>query len=234
MSVLESDVIDIAEYNKSGKEIPRGRRYVFFIDRKQFTAKQECLTGRELLTLAGKTPPERFQLNQMFRFGRVEKVELDEKVDLATCGVERFVTIPLDQTEGRPQRADFLMPEADREHLATTGYNWETIREGNNQWLIIRDFPVPEGYNADKADAALMIPSGYPTAQIDMVFFHPSLSRTDGKGIKALASQTIEGKNYQRWSRHRTSQNPWRPDVDDASTHLSLVNHWLEREFNNL
>lgn len=234
MIVLENDVIDIAEYNKSGKEIPRGRRYAFFIDRKRYITDKECLTGRELLVLAGKTPPERFQLNQMFRFGRVEKVELDEKVDLATCGAERFVTIPLDQTEGRPQRSDFLMPETDREHLTAMGYNWETIREGQNQWLIIRDFLVPEGYNTDKVDAALMIPPGYPSAQIDMVYFHPSLSRTDGKGIKALASQNIEGKNYQRWSRHRTGQNPWRPDMDDVSTHLSLVNHWLEREFNNL
>ncbi|MCB9341790.1 MAG: hypothetical protein H6577_26995 [Lewinellaceae bacterium] len=169
----------------------------------------------------------------MFRFGRVEKVELDEKVDLAICGVERFVTIPLDQTEGRPQRTDFLMPEADREYLAASGFNFETVREGSNQWLIVRDFPVPPGYNTGKVDVALMIPPGYPTAPLDMAYFHPPLARTDGRGINALSSQSIEGKNYQRWSRHRTGQNPWRPDVDDISTHMSLVSHWPEREFIN-
>jgi hypothetical protein len=227
------DVINIAEFNAAGKEIPRGRRYAFQIDRKTFVTDKECLTGRELLTLAGKTPPERHQLNQLFRFGRVEKVELDEKVDLATCGVERFATIPLDQTEGRSQRSDFSMPETDREHLSATDYNWETVQEGSSQWLIIRDFLVPEGYNVEKVDVALMIPPGYPSAQIDMAYFHPPLARTDGRGINALSPQSIEDKNYQRWSRHRTSQNPWRPDVDDVSTHLSLVRHWLEREFNN-
>ena len=233
MIVLDSDVINIAEFNAAGKEIPRGRRYAFQIDRKTFVTDKECLTGRELLTLAGKTPPERFQLNQLFRFGRVEKVELDEKVDLATCGMERFTTIPLDQTEGRPLRKDFLMPEADKEYLAASSFNFETVQEGSNQWLIVRDFPVPSGYNTDKVDVALMIPPGYPTAQIDMAYFHPPLVRTDGRAINALSSQSIEGKNYQRWSRHRTGQHPWRPEVDDVSTHLSLVSHWLEREFIN-
>jgi hypothetical protein len=107
------------------------------------------------------------------------------------------------------------------------------VQEGSNQWLIVRDFPIPSGYNTDKVDVALMIPPGYPAAQIDMAYFHPPLARTDGRGIKALSSQSIEGKNYQRWSRHRTGQNPWRPDVDDVSTHISLVSYWLEREFIN-
>lgn len=233
MESLQNDVIDVAQYNKEGKEIPRGRRYAIQIDRKPYIVDREYLSGRELLILAGKKPPERFQLNQLFRFGRVERVELDEKVDLATCGVERFVTIPLDQTEGRPQRVDFLMTEADTEHLTTAGYIWDTIREGTNQWLIVRNFPVSEGYNVQSVDVALMIPPGYPSAQIDMAYFYPALVRTDGRGINALSNQSIEGKAYQRWSRHRTSANPWRSDVDNVSTHLNLVRYWLEREFNN-
>ncbi len=233
MSVLDADVINIAEFNAAGKEIPRGRRYALQIDRETFVTDKECLTGRELLMLAGKTPPERYQINQKLQSGEVKKIGLDEKVDLTEKGIERFMTLPLDQTEGRPQRTDFLMPEADKEYLAASGFNWETVQEGSNQWLIVRDFPVPSGYNADKVDVALMIPPGYPTAQIDMAYFHPPLVRTDGRGINALSQQSIEGKNYQRWSRHRTGQNPWRPDVDDVSTHISLVSHWLEREFIN-
>jgi hypothetical protein len=58
------------------------------------------MTGREILILAGKTPPERFQLNQRFKGGRVVKVGYDQKVCFTEPGIERFMTIPLDQTEG--------------------------------------------------------------------------------------------------------------------------------------
>lgn len=233
MDTNQAETIDVAAYNNEGKEIPRGRHYAIKIDRQTYVVKGEMITGRELLLLAGKTPPERFQLNQLFRFGRVEKVELDEKVDLAMCGVERFATIPLDQTEGRPGRSDFLMPQADSEFLEANDYQWETIREGQNRWLIIRGFSIPPGYNVEKADLALNIPPAYPTAQIDMVYFFPHLSLQSGRVIKALTPLSVEGKNYQQWSRHRTPANPWRPGIDDVSTHLSQVTHWLERELNH-
>lgn len=58
------------------------------------------MTGREILTLVGKTPPERFLLFQMISGGRKEKIELNEKVDFTTPGIEKFRTYPLDQTEG--------------------------------------------------------------------------------------------------------------------------------------
>ena len=61
---------------------------------------EPCLTGRELLTLAGKCPPEKFKIFQKIRGGTLEPIELDEKADFTQPGVERFVTLPLDQTEG--------------------------------------------------------------------------------------------------------------------------------------
>ncbi|MCG8328559.1 MAG: multiubiquitin domain-containing protein [Chitinophagales bacterium] len=223
--------VDVEALAKAGKPIPKGRKYLLRIDGKKYKWDKECITGREILLLAGKTPVERFQVNQRFRFGRVEEVQLDEKVDLATCGVERFMTLPLDQTEGRPQQRAFALPEEDEAFLNASNFKWEALREGNQQWLIIREFPIPEGYSHMHADVAIMITPGYPTSKLDMVYFHPELRRSDGKGIKALRNQSIEGKTYQRWSRHYTNTNPWRPGIDDISTHLSLVKHWLTREF---
>jgi hypothetical protein len=63
-----------------------------------------------------------------------------------------------------------------------------------------------------------------------MVWFEPALVLTSGRAIGALSSHTIDGTTWQRWSRHRTAQNPWRPGVDDVSTHLGLVDDWLSRE----
>jgi hypothetical protein len=64
-----------------------------------------------------------------------------------------------------------------------------------------------------------------------MVYVLPHLARKDGVGINNLSGQSIDGTDWQRWSRHRTGANPWRPGVDDLSTHLFLVDDWFAREF---
>ncbi len=127
-------------------------------------------------------------------------------------------------------RREFDLPEEDTEYLESMGYKWECIKDGQHQWLIVYDYPVPQGYNANQANVALRIDPGYPVSQIDMAYFLPILSTKNGKKINALANQSIEGKIWQRWSRHRTVQNPWRPEVDNVSTHLQFVTFWLERE----
>lgn len=128
-------------------------------------------------------------------------------------------------------RRQFLLPESDAEHLEAHGLRWETVVEPGWRWLFVHGFPVPAGYNVSSVTAAVSISPGYPDAPLDMVYFYPALVRADGRAIGALSPQAIDGKTFQRWSRHRTGANPWRPGVDDLSTHLVLVQHWLEREF---
>lgn len=74
--------------------------YIILVDKLQFKVSNECMTGKEILVLAGKNPPERFQLNQRFKGGKVEKVGYEQKVCFNDPGIEKFLTIPLDQTEG--------------------------------------------------------------------------------------------------------------------------------------
>ncbi len=57
-------------------------------------------TGRDLLTLAGKNPPEQYAIYLKVKGGQPVRIALDQTVDLRQPGVERFVTLPLDQTEG--------------------------------------------------------------------------------------------------------------------------------------
>jgi hypothetical protein len=127
-------------------------------------------------------------------------------------------------------RRQFALPEQDVDHLTALGLRWETLLEGSIQWLIVHDFPIPEGYNLDHVTVALMIQPGYPVVQIDMAYFYPHLQLKCQKGIGAITFQSIEGKIFQRWSRHRTPTNPWRPGVDDLSTHLAAMVVWIERE----
>lgn len=128
-------------------------------------------------------------------------------------------------------RLDFQLPEDDVVFLNSTGLGWETINDQGMQWLIVHDFEVPKGYNVEKVKVAIKIEVGYPRTPLDMAYFFPDLSRIDGKPIGALSPQNLEGVTFQRWSRHRTSQNPWRDGVDDISTHLPLVSFWFEQEF---
>lgn len=128
-------------------------------------------------------------------------------------------------------RQQFSLPEFDVTYLGSTSLPWETLSEPSGRWLLLHEWPVRHaGYNAERVTVALQIPPGYPDAQIDMAYFHPHLVRKDGGAIGALCAQEIDGRTFQRWSRHRTEAAPWRPGEDDVSSHLVLVDDWLERE----
>lgn len=84
---------------KSGKPEEK-KHYIIMIDRNTYKVEQECMTGKEILTLAGKTPVERFQLNVRYKGGKVSKVGYDQTICFSEPGIEKFMTLPLDQTEG--------------------------------------------------------------------------------------------------------------------------------------
>lgn len=129
------------------------------------------------------------------------------------------------------QRREFGLPSADEEFLVQYGLPWETVINGS-RWVLIHDFPAPPGYQQEMVSIALRIESGYPVTQLDMVYVHPHLQRRDGKPIpKTNACQPLESKTWQRWSRHRSAENPWRPGVDGIETHVYLVEDWFSREF---
>ena len=92
--------IDLELYTAEGKSVPKGQKYKIKVDRVKYTSEKETMFGSEILQLAGKTPVQRFQLNQRLRGGKVVKIGYDEVVDFTVPGIEKFMTIPLDQTEG--------------------------------------------------------------------------------------------------------------------------------------
>lgn len=128
-------------------------------------------------------------------------------------------------------RRDFQLPEHDIDFLDGLELPWEAIKDRGMQWALIQDYPVPPGYNVEKVTVAIKIEPGYPRARLDMAYFYPHLFRKDGKQINALTQLQIDGKSFQRWSRHRTAANPWREGVDDLSTHLAMISYWFEQEF---
>jgi hypothetical protein len=126
-------------------------------------------------------------------------------------------------------RRQFQLSEEDEACLATRNANWEAMIENQTKWVIIPDFAVPEGYNTRSASAALRIVPSYPDDQIDMVYFFPALALTSGRQIRQLTPHTLDGKQYQQWSRHR-KPGEWRPGIDNICTHLLQVDVWLQNE----
>jgi hypothetical protein len=224
----ELELVELELFSKEnpGKKPPRAKKYRIRVDNVKIDMPIPDPTGRQILEAAGKVPPDRWLLNQKI-CGQMKPVGLDERVDLRAPGVERFVTLPKDQTEGRSAaRRVFALPEEDTELLNAGQYDWETVE---SVWLLIHDFTLPPGFTVPSTSAAVNIPSGYPSGALDMVYFHPAIARIDGRvipGTQALVP--IDGKQWQRWSRHYTAANPWHPGEYNVVTHLNLARTWVE------
>lgn len=224
------EIADLEALAKSEKKQPKAKKYRIRIDKEHFVVEKPGLTGKELLVLAGKQT-ECYDIFQIIRKNpKPQKIALDQYVDFSCDpAIERFVTLPKEQKDGRGSRQNFSLPVEDAEFLDNKGLRWEALVENRLQWLIIFDYQLPEGYNVQSVEIALQIAPNYPAAEIDMAYFYPHLQKKSGSGIYALSQQQIDGRVFQRWSRHR-NPGEWRPGLDNISTHLLLVENWIEKE----
>lgn len=94
------EIADLEEYARLGKHPPHCRGYRIRVNGESFVVQAAFITGREVLAQAGLLPPEKYTLRVKIAGQRPRKVELDEKVDLRTPGIEKFKALPRDQTEG--------------------------------------------------------------------------------------------------------------------------------------
>lgn len=118
-----------------------------------------------------------------------------------------------------------LLPE-DTEYLDGNYLSrWEKISEGNGKFgLLIRGFPIPDGYTTTSSTLMILVPSGYPGSQLDMFYFDPPLSRLDGSSINALAQEVHFGQDWQRWSRHYG----WEPGQHNIVTHIEYIKNEIQ------
>ena len=227
---MTDDRHDKADNKWGGDADSAQRKYKIQIDKDFFEPPLALMTGRELLELAGKKPAEGYAIYLKVKGGQPQRIGLDEKIDLSKPGVDRFVTLPLDQTEGFNRRRQFALPQEDLDWLHNSGRRFELVAEGGVLRVVLYGFPLPAGYRHSQVDVNVRIEPGYPDTQIDMVYVYPALERADGRTIPATCLEPFDGKEWQRWSRHRTPANPWRPGIDNLATHFGLVEHWFLRE----
>jgi hypothetical protein len=228
--IPDDHIVDLEEHFLAGRAIPKAKKYRIRIDKEQYVVEVPSMTGTEILALASKTP-DKYLLRQKTHAG-VKEVAPTEVISFEKAGIERFMTIPNEVTEGEgPQVRRLFTPLAnDRQYLDSTGLRWEVLLEGGLKMVVLYDWPLPEGYNVPTANVHVRLTDGYPDAQIDMAYFSPALSRADGRNINALSPLAFDGQQWQQWSRHRTTASAWRPGIDDLSSHMALVEDWLLAE----
>lgn len=93
------DEVEIEVYGKDNRKPPLAHRYVIRINKTKYTVEQRILSGTELLALAGKDPNQN-KLYQKLHGGQLKEIAPQVKVDLSAPGIERFQTVPLNETEG--------------------------------------------------------------------------------------------------------------------------------------
>lgn len=94
------ELVDLEIYARRGEKPPRAKSYRIKIDKAYFTVHVDHMTGSELLTLAGKLPPEKFMITEKVPGNQPRRIQLTETVYFHTHCIERFMTMPLDPTEG--------------------------------------------------------------------------------------------------------------------------------------
>lgn len=76
------------------------KSYKFKVRNDVYETPNRLITGRQVLEMAGLIPPENYKLDLKSQGNRYREIGLEEQVDLAQPGIEKFVAITRDQYEG--------------------------------------------------------------------------------------------------------------------------------------
>lgn len=160
-------------------------------------------------------------------------VTLTDTIDLTQPGIEKLRLTPDHVGNGEalaPTRA-FDLLDADEEYLNRLGLRWETVIEADQRrWLIIHNYPVPEGFTAQWTMLALEVPPTYPQAALYGFYAFPPLALRSGSTIPNTQLRgTIRGQEFHGWSRNRGSV-AWNSAKDNVSTQLALADEAMAKE----
>ncbi len=198
------------------------RAFKFTIDDRQFDWGKPIISGKVLKTLAD-VPADTYDVYLEVRGGGQDVLIRDsDLIDLSKPGIERFITLIRDTTEGLT-----ALPEADQRYLDSHGFNAQVTSDGPHTGVVLKQIQLPIGkFNHSVADVLVILPPGYPDIAPDMFFCNPWLTLTSVGRYASCADQphAFQGCSWQRWSRHNSN---WRPGVDGLHTMIKRIEHAL-------
>ena len=197
------------------------RKFLFKIDDKDLEWPKRFISGFVLKNLAALAPNYALWLD--VPGGHDQKINDCDLVDLGKPGVERFISIIDQTTEGRE-----LIPSGDRAFLESRDLSFDVIKSGGTLGVILKGYSLPKGkYDHDVADILIILPPGYPDTPPDMFYTSPRIKLTaSGREARAAnVNHNFADRVWQRWSRHCPA---WRPGVDGLQTMVARVRVALE------
>ncbi len=169
---------DIENLAQEG-HLPTGSQLRIRIDGEYYLIDDPIVTGRQLLNLADRNPVEEHLIYYLTPAGVLEDLSLEEKIDLRTHGVERFLTFnsdrsfrfELDSTRqdwGAPQITEPTLrklagvPDNYRVWLERRGTEDELLKPG--QSVPLTGAGVERFYTGTDATTAGSVPQALPEA----------------------------------------------------------------------
>lgn len=186
------------------------RAFNFTIEQRQMSWGRNLISGKAVRNLAGVD--ERYTIYLEVRGGHDRPIGDTDLVDLSGKGIERFITVIRETTEGLG-----ALPSADRQFIEDHGLIYEIIGDAGSTGVVIKNFPLPPGkFDRDVVDVMIQLPAGYPDASVDMFFTLPwiKLKATGQYANCADQPHAFASQIWQRWSRHAE----WRAGIDGIRT----------------
>lgn len=232
LELSDADTIDL-EASGTEKIYSEKRTWKLKIRGEVFSFDTPCISAREALAAAGFNLAKGWDMILKTASGK-RPVDIDDKIDLGEPGIEKLRVKPRIINNGEKRidtRREFSILEADEAYLDRLGWKWETVLDCGKRWLLIHGYALPTGYNVSRVTMAIDVPGNYPASQIDMFYCFPRVTLASGIVVaQTEATQSIQGKPFQRWSRHRQGESEWDPASDRIETHLMVIDECLSRE----
>lgn len=124
-----------------------------------------------------------------------------------------------------------MLDEEDRGWLAEQKLEFEATEEGGHTILILKGFALPIGFDHEHTDLLVRLPAGFPDTAPDMFWVDPQirLTKTGAVPRAAEVTETIAGRQWQRFSRH-FSGSPWRPGIDSLPSWILCIRSLLQQD----
>ncbi|OYR18684.1 multiubiquitin domain-containing protein, partial [Brucella grignonensis] len=114
------------------------RSFNFTIEQRQMSWGKNLISGKALRNFAGVD--ERYTIYLEVRGGHDRPIADTDLVDLSGKGIERFITVIRETTEGLG-----ALPSADRQFVEDHGLTYEIIGDAASSGVVIKNYPLPPG-----------------------------------------------------------------------------------------
>lgn len=117
--------------------------------------------------------------------------------------------------------------EAELQYLRQT-YELEIVEEPAMVNVMLKSFPLGDGFNVQNSDLLIRVPRTYPDANPDMFWVDKGVVLSDGRVPQAAELIEVHlGRPWRRFSWHR---RPWNPNVDNMHGYIEFVRRRLREK----